>query len=1225
MMRMKKFLLHAALSLLAGGWCLTASAAWDLTQKPDPITKISEIEDGHVYYFRNVCHATAAQKVLAADFTYKNTEVTEKNLFRVVFGEINPLTGTQMIYTQNVGNGMWFSGSTAGWTIATMEESTPFTVNQASVTTSMEMKNPADPSTNVGMTVAEWYAAGGDDTQEDINIFATDGKIQAWKWRQSQLDQPGGDALTFGEYESDYTEGALDKVTFMSQVWGWDSYPDCWWSGGPTAINPWYLYEAVEVYDPIADLETLYNQYQSEDLSHMYPAGTAPGQYNLDLVNAFYSKYREVTEALDFENYVDLTNDIALKLTEELKAARAALDASEVAPMHEGYFYIPNGYWAFEQQQKYTFVEADGTTVEIGKTKAMYDVESSSSLGRWGNLYSEIKDADNNLIGVELTRDRAYMFKITKDKNNPELWNIQNVKTGRYLVAGDAPSSTEVAAQEIIYQGYGVFGIYPENGTDSYDFFHASGHNSGAGASGNLTTWSMGVPGASTWYFLEILEPELLDSISRELTQNVLETAMNNNLETANSLYNAGFNSLITDAAQLSSNAVEPSEGSLANLIDGDNTTFFHSQWSGTGPDEDHYLQVKLNESVSKVGIYWHKRTQNHANRPSKITVYGSNDGATWAQAGILPAEGDTLPWGSSTPEYKTELTFNPAASYTYLKFEVNEAKTAAGAVNGAVNNGHPYFTFGEFQLYPAMNADSTFQYASSSFGYREDLKQSYADLKAAIDLAQSKVGEVTQPDIDALAAAIEAFEAIYPDTTLLGDVLTRAQTYYDEASPDAGDGAFGTYKTPAVHEALLAAINTAKEGYDRNTATRADIDKRRADLLVAVDNFLADINMPETDTWYVIENRYNGTDREDSNPSGLAVYASSTGVGSGIVWGGTYDINASADPSYLWRFLDLGDGTVAVQNLGSGYYMGAHRGTSAQYLLSDTVVPFKIVYVAGEQLSLQDASVSEDNAYRFTHAAASGSAVVSWSASKDSPSAWTFREMDENTFYDFRNLPAGGMDVRCFPYVTASTGSLSDSYGNPITPYELASAKRDAEGNVTEITLNPMDIPAGGIPAGTPYITAQPEEAQTDDGQVPVNFAIDLNGEISTEAQTINGLVGVFTGGSAAVGCGYFQGDSYEITVVKGQATSIGSQTGYINPKYITEDKPAVDGNITVKIAGDGVLNAIKDAITDANTIVTVTSVDGVVVRQNVKASEALKGLPKGVYIVGGKKVSVK
>ena len=1219
-MNVSRLLLQAALFLVAGGWSLSASAAWDLTSNPDPITKPEGILDGHIYYFRNMCSPMAAGKAMGGDFSYSSGDITEKQLFRVVYGEINPLTGTQMIYLQNIENEKWFSGTTDGWTIETMEESTPLTLNLASKTTNIEWLNMSP------MVVADWIAAGGDPNLTDAEIFPNENKYQAWKWKPDQLDDPDGDAITLGVYADDYTEGDNSKITFIKHNWGWDNYPYLRYEQGSTAINPFYAYEAVFFDDKITDLEVLINEYNNEDLVHMYRGGTLPGCVDQTLVDAFFAKYQEAQDAVSFENYDKLTPEVAEVLLTELKAARQALDKAEVVPMREGYYYVVNGCWGFEDQQKYTVLNPeDGTSTEVGKLKALYDLSSTTNRLRWADLYEEVKDAEGNTTGLIPTRDRYYMFYISPNKNNPDLWDIQNVKTGRYFQNGRTASTIEVGTPQYIeYKGYGVFGIRAEDG-GSGDYAQAGGHKSGGGTSGEMTAWSIG--GANdpgTWRFLEITEPELLDSIKGELTQNVLETALQIGIEEATARYDAGFEGYITDVNQLSSNATDPEEGSLANLIDGDPTTFFHSSWhSEVAPDEDHYLQVQLPEAVDgNIGIYWHKRTQNDNNRPIRITIMGSTNGTDWTEAGVLPAGEDTLPRGSSTPAYKGSVALN--GSYSYLRFVVNMTSQSDGKVNTAINNGHPYFTFGEFQLYPGFNAaDSTFEYAPNSIGYREDLRGSYETLKAAIDAAETKVGKATQDDIDAIQAVIDAFDAAYPDTTLLGDVIARAETYYAQATVNPGNGALGTYNTESIREALQTTATAARTVYCKPNVTRAEIDQHRTELLNAIDAFLGDINMPEANKWYVIVNKFNG-EREGSNPTDLCVYSNGNDVGSGIVWGGTFYENAVNNPAYLWRFEDLGNGTYGVRNFGSGYYMGENRGQSAQYLLSDTVVPFKIVYIAGEQFSLQDALVSDDEPMRFIHAAAAGSAVVTWEASMNNPSCWNFTEMTEGDFYAQTALPANGMDIRCFPYVTGVSGQLSDLYGEPVIPYEVASATKNAEGKITEITLNPMDIPAGGIPAGTPYITMQGEDA-TGEGTVVVNFSIDLNGELSTEAKSVNGMVGVLRDVSVPAGCGYFVGDSHELSVIGGSGTTVGSQTGYIDPRLITEDNPAAEGSVVIKIADDGVLDAIKDAIKDANSIVTVISVDGVVVRQNVKAGEALKGLPKGVYIVGGKKVSVK
>ena len=91
--------------------------------------------------------------------------------------------------------------------------------------------------------------------------------------------------------------------------------------------------------------------------------------------------------------------------------------------------------------------------------------------------------------------------------------------------------------------------------------------------------------------------------------------------------------------------------------------------------------------------------------------------------------------------------------------------------------------------------------------------------------------------------------------------------------------------------------------------------------------------------------------------------------------------------------------------------------------------------------------------------------------------------------------------------------------------------------------------------------------------------------------------------------------------------ATTEDQQIGW-NSAYIDASKienAETPGTIVVPLTGD-LETAIKDAIIDAQTgKVNVYSVDGILIKKNVKVSEATEGLAKGIYIVGNKKVAVK
>lgn len=1230
---MRKFLLQMALLLVFGGWCLSAEAAWVLNQQP--LTKPTEIQDGKYYIFRNVCSAVAfdGSKVLGTDGSYKAADgIGDVHVVKVVFGDKNPFTGEQMFYLQSYETSKWFGGGTGAWSVESMEDALPMTFGLASKTTFPEFVQDNMPESIRGerVTMPEWIAAGGDESLSDPEIFPTNSsfnKEQQWKWRSSEYQKDGGDAITLLYYASDYTEGDWSKVRCIDHIWGGTSYPNYSWSSGKSALNPWYAYEVTLEYDPIGDLEKLIGQYRGQRLEYVYRPGTDPGCIDQTVYDGFMAVFQK---AIDFLEGDDIPTDEAKAeaLMAELKAARPLLDEAERVPLEEGFYYIASAYPAFEQNQAIEW-EENGVTKRVGKVKGMFDLPNQALA--WYDLMVAVTNEAGDVTGYKYQSHPQYMFRIVKSKTTEGAYDIQNANTGRFLngvtQSGNKYTSASLEHSQQVKAG-SIPGTYAIGnvGCGTYEFYHANAANNGAQTNAQFVVgWWDSEP--SLWRFIKVADkipnPLVLDTLAAKMDSLWLKGDLQKEIDKAQVLIDAGYQSLITSADQLSGNANESSEGSLANLIDGNTTTYYHSSWSAEGPDENHYLQVVLPEAVDKVAVKWYKRTQNNANRPAKITVMGLKDGGSWTEAAVMPAEGDTLPWGTATPEYIKEVVLS-GGPYTTLRFVVDKTYAADGSDGPSKHpNKHPYFTFSEFNLYNGLNEDGSFQYRASSLAYREDMQEAYSTLKAAMELAKSQLATANQDNIDAMKAAIEAFDKAYPHTDVLDKLITRAENFYDQALAAGGDETLlGAYNTPEIHNALHNVVESVKASYDKETATRTYIDENAAKIQTAIDNFVADVNMPKMDTWYYIVNQYNGTERPDNDPKDQLVYAGGKDVGSGIKWGGD-EYEGNNDATYLWRFVDLGNNTFAVQNFGTGYYMGANRGTSAQYQLSDTVVAFKFAYVAGGQLTLEDANYNPDeDTYRYIHAAA-GNTLVTWGASQDSPSAWTFVEEKGDNFTPMVKVTPEGMDILTFPFNVATEGMLSDVIsGDEVAVYELANATIDGEGKIIEVTLNPMDIPVGGISAGTPFIAAYPAEP-VDENQAGIYLNVDLSMALSTEAKTVNGMVGVLRADTAQVGMGFFDGDTHMITAVT-KPTTISVQSGYINPKLIT-NQPAKDGSITLSIKDGGVLDNIQEAIKDANALVDVVDMSGVVIRKNVKKANALKGLNKGVYIVGGTKVSVK
>ena len=95
--------------------------------------------------------------------------------------------------------------------------------------------------------------------------------------------------------------------------------------------------------------------------------------------------------------------------------------------------------------------------------------------------------------------------------------------------------------------------------------------------------------------------------------------------------------------SMISSNATEPSEGSIANLLDGDVNTFFHSAWS-VNVDGQHYIQLTLPEAVSKFAFSYTNRAANGNAAMADFTVLAGPDEDHLAEVKHFTKDDDNLP-----------------------------------------------------------------------------------------------------------------------------------------------------------------------------------------------------------------------------------------------------------------------------------------------------------------------------------------------------------------------------------------------------------------------------------------------------------------------------------------------------------------------------------------------------------------------------------------------------
>lgn len=135
----------------------------------------------------------------------------------------------------------------------------------------------------------------------------------------------------------------------------------------------------------------------------------------------------------------------------------------------------------------------------------------------------------------------------------------------------------------------------------------------------------------------------------------------------------------------------DPADGQgYPGLLDGNYSTYFHSGYSGRNPSPEgvaHYLQADLGKAVKSFRFYFKKRSQNNANRPTNITIEGSNDKNTWSEVKVISSG---LPTDAAVLDYFSE-EITSATAYQHYRFTVN-----------STNGGTEFYTFSEFYILPS-------------------------------------------------------------------------------------------------------------------------------------------------------------------------------------------------------------------------------------------------------------------------------------------------------------------------------------------------------------------------------------------------------------------------------------------------------------------------------------------------------------------------------------------
>ena len=419
---------------------------------------------------------------------------------------------------------------------------------------------------------------------------------------------------------------------------------------------------------------------------------------------------------------------------------------------------------------------------------------------------------------------------------------------------------------------------------------------------------------------------------------------------------------LVTEASKFSSNAVEPKEGALANLLDNNYSTFFHSSWS-QAVNEKHYLQAEVSEPVESFIFYFKKRHNNNNNRPTDLTILGSADGETFTEVATINSG---FPTTETVIDYMSDVV-TASEAYKYFRFVINTTN------NNGLNNGYAFFTFSEFYMLPASSAvlNALEMMDVANYVLAADEKSAYYD---ALLAAFNALNDVYAAGED-IAAAKEAFEAV---------VVQIAQEKLDNAMTVAleeAEGAFAAADTavaPAIgqysvvaYNAFEAAIAEAKA----ETATQESIDALKA----ATKAFYMAKNMPVftiNGVFSYVENKY--------------IYDNNSGT---LYFNKNKDL---ADETMLWAF-DMDTTAVGVTES----VVVRNVATGNLFWNSASI---KVVETAEANAEDGRFCFHVDHQDYPVHARQSDNAIITWNTNAaESASAWVFTYV--GTTYDIYDV----------------------------------------------------------------------------------------------------------------------------------------------------------------------------------------------------------------------------
>lgn len=1016
--------------------------------------------------------------------------------------------------------------------------------------------------------------------------------------------------------------------------------------------NYWLIFSVFQPTgkDKLLAYTTAYYGTDNADPALNYPAGTTAGYFKAELVDAAHAAWQEAYDILQVEGSYTLTDEETNVLCDKIENTMTALTAADARfPLTAGRYFIN------DNRDTKLYLNATTVSNKDAWSCSAYTVPEELDYSAASYLW-DVEIAGQDSIYLKHLLTGLYVQSSMADNNHYAL--------GKEPVALklSAPTAGNRAAFWITPKGNERACTNPAGWMLSWTDVNDAGNHF------SFTAVDVDDAKIAQWA-AEAKQIKLNETLA---TTYANATAQYNGGNVFNRPEGATYTGLFTEDGKMVSatgdeansnwwcNKKQGNEGTYEALTDNDPTSYFHSNWGGgefePSIEKNHYLVAKLDAPASgDIMIKVAKRATGN-DYPTQFAVYGANDfdkaagTASWVFQGYADisytdsvaytmkdaAGNDSI--ASSIKDGVGVAYAHLDASYAYLRFSATKTQYNAG--RPANNRG--YFCLAQMNVWPTTGVVKTV-----TPEYQEALSAApevYATLGEEINKAAAELaaGKATQAQIDALNAAIEAFKNNLPVPSRVTDAYNAAKAFLDAANTN---NMIGTELAQYSQETADALQTTLAKYETFDKIDLVSINTAVNEINAAFSAFKGSVRLPEAGKFYTIKSAstkvvaeadkdsqgyqgaiYNaivystGNNKSNSlSDANSAVRFTFANHSSEVTADGETSLDAMMsslsdsislkdDASYVWKAETAQDGKMVLRNLATGMYLTGANGklyqsTEPTPILGEGVKPNVFRFNLGEDAK---------GVTQYMNTKGATGTVVPWKDPADENSYWQFNELADDDYttecFAVKGVKEGQFYACTFPVAVTPDGNavLYTVLGVNEAKDKLILAEVEDE-----------------VPAGTPVILLA--DVLTNNGEGTVgNLTVGCEDLASAkfvfEPKVGDGLCGVLCEPvEIAETCGHLANGK----IVTG-AYTVPCNGAYLANAAITAEK----GKASIDLAkgvGD-TLTGIDDAkVVVLPSVVNVYGINGQLIKKSVKAANATKNLPAGVYVIGGQKVLVK